>query len=353
MTLPDRSAAMRWAGLAGITALASALLARVGVPSAALFAGLFVATALALLGWAPEGVPRWSTLAAQAVLGVLIGALIHASTLRALSAHALPIVLVTGATLLVSVGAGLLMGLRRDVDPMTGALALTSGGASAIVALAAEFGADIRMVAVVQYVRVGFVTAIMPLVVAAFFHAGGHPAAGAPHHAGLPGLALVAIAAPVGLVIARLTRLPAGPLLAPLCVGAAITLSGWTHNATVPFPIVDIAYAVIGWQAGVRFTRGRIAEIGRALPTAMLLILVVNLICAGLGILLARMTGASDFDGYLATVPGGIYAALAMAIASRTDVTFVLSVHVLRVVLMMFAMPLVARVLRRRSAISA
>ena len=349
MRVPRNAAAWRWVLLAFATVALSLLLARVGVPSAALFAALFVATALALGGLAPEGVPRSATLGAQAVLGVVIGALVRASTLRALAAHAVPVVIVTFITLLVSIGAGLLMGLRRDVDATTGALALTTGGASAIVALAAELGADIRMVAVVQYLRVGFVTATMPLVAAFVFHAGGHPAAAAPRPAGLAGLSLVAIAAPAGLVLARLTRMPAGPLLAPLIVAAAITLTGRTGGASVPFPIVDLAYAVIGWQAGVRFTRGRIAEIGRALPTALALILLVNVICAGLGVLLAHLAGASDFDGYLATLPGGIYAALAMAIAARTDVTFVLAVHVLRVVLVMFTMPLFARLLRRRA----
>lgn len=346
MMVPRRAAAWRWALLAGAT------LARLGVPSAALFAALFVATALALAGRAPDFVPRGATLAAQAVLGVVIGALVSGPTLRALAAHAIPVVLVTFATLLVSIGAGLLMGLRRDVDATTGALALTTGGASAIVALAAELGADIRMVAVVQYLRVGLVTAIMPLVAALVFHVGGHPAAGHVSHAGLQGLVLVALAAPLGLLLARLTRMPAGPLLGPLIVAAAITLTGRTGDAGVPAPIVDLAYAAIGWQAGVRFTRARLAEIGRALPTALALILLVNAICAGLGALLAALAGATPFEGYLATLPGGIYAALAMAIAARTDVTFVLAVHVLRVLLVMFTMPIFARLLRRRAGAS-
>ncbi|CAG4911352.1 unnamed protein product [Acidocella sp. C78] len=374
MMVPRRAAAWRWTALAGATVAAALPLARLGVPSAALFAALFVATALALAGRAPDFVPRGATLAAQAVLGVVIGALVSGPTLRALAAHAIPVVLVTFATLLVSIGAGLLMGLRRDVDATTGALALTTGGASAIVALAAELGADIRMVAVVQYLRVGLVTAIMPLVAALVFHVGGHPAAdhllhvgghpaadhllhvrghaGAGHvsHAGLQGLVLVALAAPLGLLLARLTRMPAGPLLGPLIVAAAITLTGRTGDAGVPAPIVDLAYAAIGWQAGVRFTRARLAEIGRALPTALGLILLVNAICAGLGALLANLAGATPFEGYLATLPGGIYAALAMAIAARTDVTFVLAVHVLRVLLVMFTMPLFARLLRRRAA---
>lgn len=350
MIRPRRNPALRWFLLGVATAVLSILLDSLDVPSAPLFAALFIATIFALAGFAPESVPRKATLAAQAVLGVLIGALVQPATIRGLAAHAVPVVLVTVVTLMVSIGAGLLIGLRRDVDATTGALALTTGGASAIVALAADLGADIRMVAVIQYLRVGFVTATMPLVAAFIFHSGVHPGAGPPRAAGFVGLALVAFAAPIGLLLARLTSLPAGPLLGPLSISAAITLAGWTHGATVPGALVDLAYVVIGWQAGVRFTRGRLAEIGRVLPTAIALILLVNIICAGLGVVLADLAGASDFEGYLATVPGGIYAALAMAVASRADVTFVLAVHVLRVVLMMFAMPVIARLFHRRMA---
>ena len=74
----------------------------------------------------------------------------------------------------------------------------------------------------------------------------------------------------------------------------------------------------------------------------------VALTCAGLGVLLAAVTGASALDGYLATTPGGVYAVLATATGSGADATFVLSVQVLRLFVMLLSAPLVARVLRRR-----
>lgn len=109
-------------------------------------------------------------------------------------------------------------------------------------------------------------------------------------------------------------------------------MTGITKNGIVPTPLIDTSYPLIGWQAGVRFTMAQLRQIGRRLPLATLLIVLVNLICAALGYLLAHLTGASDYDGYLATVPGGIYAALAVPISSRTDVTFVLAVDVLPVI---------------------
>jgi membrane AbrB-like protein len=342
----------RWFVLIAVTLLATIGLAVLHIPSAALFAGLFIATILALYGYAPDSVNPKLVIAAQSVLGTMIGMLVELSTLRALGGHIVAVLIVTTATLLVSIAAGLLLSLRRDVDPITGALALTTGGASAIVSLAAQFGGDDRMVAIVQYLRVGIVTASMPLIVALAFHPPHHIAA-AHHVAHAPwfiGLAILIAAAVIGLTLARITRLPAGTLLGPMIIAGAITLSGIAPGAIVPLPLIDLAYALIGWQAGLKFTFARLKQVGRALPAALTLIILVNLICAGLGILLAHLTGVSEYDGYLATVPGGIYAALALAISSRTDVTFVLAVHVLRVVMLMFAMPLFVRLLRRFAA---
>ena len=105
---------------------------------------------------------------------------------------------------------------------------------------------------------------------------------------------------------------------------------------------------MIGLQVGLSFTRASLRTIGRALPLALAVIVGLIVVCAGLGALLAAVTGASALDGYLATTPGGLYAVLATATGSGADATFVLAVQVLRLFVMLLSAPLLARVLRRR-----
>ena len=100
---------------------------------------------------------------------------------------------------------------------------------------------------------------------------------------------------------------------------------------------------MIGWQAGVRFTRESLRVVAGLLPAAVALIAAVVAACAALGALLARLTGATPLEGYLTTTPGGIYAVLATAISSGVDVAFVVAVQVLRVVVMLLAAPAIAR----------
>ncbi|GAA4555364.1 AbrB family transcriptional regulator [Pseudonocardia xishanensis] len=341
----------RWALLVVLTVGVTALLQLFGVPSPALFAGLAVGTVLALVGVAPERVAKPVTAGGQAVIGVVIGILARPDTLSAVAADWLPVLLVSLGTLVVSMAAGLLLGLQRGVSPLTGMLALTAGGASGLVAVTRELGGDERIVSVIQYLRVGMVTATMPIVATAVFgaaHVGvgsGAQPASAPWYLGL---LLVAVCSLVGVPVAARLHVPAGALLGPMIVALALSLGGLTFGATVPEPLVDVAYAVIGWQAGLRFTRAALRTVLRVLPAATALILAIVAACAGLGLVLSRATDASLLDGYLATTPGGVYAVLATAISSGGDVTFVVAVQVLRVILMLLVAPFLARLVGRR-----
>ena len=305
------------------------------------------------------GHPQWcrprATAGAQSVIGVVIGLLADPSTLSGVARDWLPVLLVGLATLLVSMGAGLLLGLRDGVSPVTGMLALTAGGASGLVAVTREIGGDDRVVAVVQYLRVGVVTATMPVVAAVAFDTtasfGLTTGGAAPQHAQAApwyvGLAFVAVCCAVGIPLARLARIPAGALLGPMVVALGLSLAGLTFGAVPPVVLVELAYAVIGWQAGVRFTRESLRAVVGVLVPATALIVAVIALCAGLGVLLSHLTGATLLEGYLATTPGGVYAVLATAISADTDVTFVVAVQVLRVLVMLLVAPLLARLVGR------
>ena len=154
----------------------------------------------------------------------------------------------------------------------------------------------------------------------------------------------------IGLPLARLLRVPAGGLLGPMTVALVLTLAGVTGAARPPGLLVELAFAVIGWQAGVRFTRESLRVVAGLLPAATALIAAVVVGCAALGAVLARLTGVTPLEAYLATTPGGIYAVVATAVSSGVDVAFVVAVQVLRVVMMLLVAPPVARLMARRRA---
>jgi len=338
---------MRWVLLVLVTVGVTVPLDLLGVPSAALFAALLVGVALAIARLAPTAVPRRAGLAAQGVLGVYIGTMVHSDALGALGSDWPVVLALSVVTLLLSVVAGALLGLRRDVSALTGSLALVAGGASGLVAIARELGGDDRIVAVVQYLRVAVITAAMPVVVTLVFHAE-RSAATAPAtdlHAApwYVSLAMLAALALVGSVAGRLIRLPGAGLLGPMALTIVFELTGLSFGLAVPDLLVTVSYMLIGWQAGVAFTRESLRAIERLLPAALGLIILLNVATAGLGVVLAKLTGVSMLDGYLATSPGGIYAVLATAVETGSNVTFIIAVQVVRILLMLFAAPMMAR----------
>lgn len=331
-----------------LAAALSELLAAAGAPTPTLFGPLLAAAALALRGAPASPPPAALVTGSQAVIGVTVGAYVNVSTLATVASNWLPVAGVCFTTLVMSVLAGLLLGRRSDIDRATASFCMIAGGASGLTAISRQLGADERLVAVVQYLRVLLVVVITPLAARILFAAGDRPAEGRGAHVTYgsgASLAFLLGCAAAGLILVRLVRLPAGSLLGPMLISAGVTLAGVGYGGTLRALAQDLAFAVIGAQIGLRFSRSSLRVAGRILPAAAVLIVVVMAGCAALGALLASVTGTTALDGYLATTPGGLYVVLATSTSSHADTTFVVSVQVLRLVMMLLLAPLLARVL--------
>jgi len=344
----SRSPGAATVALVVLAAALSELFAAAGAPTPTLFGPLVAAAALALRGataWPPPGA---LVTGSQAVIGVTVGAYVNVSTLATVASNWLPVAGVCLTTLAMSVLAGLLLGRRGDIDRATASFCMIAGGASGLTAISRQLGADERLVAVVQYLRVLLVVLITPLAARILFAARDRPTGGRGAHASYgAGASLLFLlgCAVAGLILVRLVRLPAGSLLGPMLVSAGATLAGLGYGGTLRALAQDLAFAVVGAQIGLRFSRSSLRVAGRLLPAAALLISVVMAGCAALGALLASVTGTSPLDGYLATTPGGLYVVLATSTSTHSDTTFVVSVQVLRLVMMLLLAPVLARVL--------
>jgi membrane AbrB-like protein len=338
-----------WALVAAGVALASTGLGAVGLSDPTLFAALLVGLVVALV--VPRRAPRVpvpARVVAQGAIGVLTGALVQPSTLASLADDWWTVLLVVLATLLLSVLAGVLLARHRDVDVVTGSFAMVAGGASGITVMARELGADQRMVAVVQYLRVLLILLAMPAVAAALPQGSADASAAAVPDPG-PGADVLFTAVVVGLgaLLQRRLPLPAGALLWPMLIATGASATGLSHGAGVPDALLVLAYAAIGLGVGLSFTRSSLRAVGRALPLAVGLIVALVVATAAISIPLLRLTGASTLDAYLASTPGGLYAVLATAVSSGADTTLVLAVQVLRLLVMVLVAPLLATALRR------
>lgn len=351
--------ALTWVGTVVAVVTLSVALTAVGLEAAPLFAALAVGLVVALVHRGPAlHLPRVVDATGQALLGVLIGALAQPSTLSALRQDWWAVVLVVVSTLGLSFAGAAVLARHRSVDAVTATFALVAGGASGVTAMSAELGADRRVVAVVQYLRVLVVVVSLPLVAALLPVGDGAGGAGGGVGAASPGttgaawpldLAFAAGCVLAGLALARWVRIPAATLLWPLGVSVALSVTGLSHGAVVPVPLVDVAYAVIGLGVGLTFTRASVGAVARVLPLATAVLVGLLVAVAAVSVPLLRAVGFSTLDAYLASTPGGLSAVLAVAASRGSDTTLVLAVQVLRLLVVVLTAPLVATVLRRRA----
>lgn len=108
--------------------------------------------------------PRCTFLGAQAILGCMIAQNLTGSILTTLTAHWPMVIIILLATLISSAVIGWLLVRYSNLPGNTGAWGSSPGGAAAMVAMAQEYGADIRLVAFMQYLRVLLVVGAAALV---------------------------------------------------------------------------------------------------------------------------------------------------------------------------------------------
>ncbi len=341
---------LRWGALVALSLLFIAGLEALRIPAALLLAPMAAAILLAASG-AKLRIPRPAFLAAQAVVGCMIAGSINPAILSTVAAHWLPLF----AIILAVIGASSLLGwtlARWQVLPGSAAVWGSSpGAASAMTLMAAAHGADIRLVAFMQYLRVVFVALAATLVARVAVDPQAPMAAAIDWFPTVSarGLAETLALAGLGGLAGRLLRIPAGSLLVPLVVGAVLHGTGLVAIELPPWLLAP-SYMAIGWNIGLGFTPTILRHAARALPRLVVAILVQIATCAGLATLLTLYLGIDPLTAYLATSPGGADSVAIIAASSHVDIAFIMAMQTSRLFLVILISPALARFIVRRLA---
>nr|WP_315292515.1 AbrB family transcriptional regulator [Serratia proteamaculans] len=313
------------------------------IPAALLLGPMIVGVAMGLLG-ATVRIPGNLFVAAQAVLGCMIAQSLSPAILTPLLDDWPLVLLVLIATLLASGISGWCLVRFSSLPGPTGAWGSSPGGASAMVAMAGDFGADVRLVAFMQYLRVLFVATAAAMVARiGLGDEAGHGSAALEWFPSLdwrfPATLGVAI---VGAWLGPRLRIPSGALLLPMIIGAALHSSG-TMALQVPEWLLAMAYTLIGWSVGLRFTRPIFLLALRTLPQMVVSIVALMLFCGLLAWMLTHFLPVDLMTAYLATSPGGLDTVAIIAAGSRVDMSFVMAMQTLRLFTILLTGPAMAR----------
>jgi hypothetical protein len=218
-----------------------------------------------------------------------------------------------------------------------------------MTAMSADHGADPRIVAFMQYLRVTLVVLSASAVSRLLLPGGSHPLPNVAHSlSASDAVALLetfAVAA-VGAAGALRLKAPAGALLGPMVLGAVLHGTGLVRIA-VPAPVLDAAYLAIGLAIGLLYTRATVRYALRVLPQLVASTLVLIVLCCASAALLVATVHADALTAYLATTPGGLDSVTVIALGSGANVPLVLAVQALRVFVVILSGPAVAKLIAR------
>lgn len=322
------------------------LFAVLGLPLPWMLGALSATIALAMAGVRLQ-VPERIRPPVIAVVGVMLGAgfkpgILQQAAQWTWSLAALALYLVLAALIAVPF-------YRRvaGFDVATAYFAAMPGGIVEMMTMGRAMGADERRVILAHAARI-----VVAVAAIAFwfrlvqgYEVSGNPG-GTPLLRMAPrDIAILVACGVAGALGATRLRLPAGALLGPMLLSGGVHLAGWTSSAP-PGGLVVAAQVVLGTVMGCRFAGVSPREVGRALvlsaaATGMALALALVFAAA-----LHLAMGLRADQVLLAYAPGGLSEMSLVALATGAEVAFVALHHVVRIVLVIVAAPLVFRLMR-------
>ena len=342
-----RLLARRWAALLALSLLLAGLLELMGLPAALFLGPLAAAIVLATKGMA-VGVSWRAFVGAQGVVGVMIASNLPRSIFVEIAADWPIFLLGTLSTLIAAGVLGWLLTRSRVLPGTTAIWGSSPGAATAMVLMSESYGADLRLVALMQYTRVACCAVVAALVARLLGTPAVAHAAAVTEAWSWPGLAGTLGIAIAGAALGAWLRLPGGALLLPMALGMAAKFTD-SLVLVLPWPLLVAAYAVLGWGIGMRFTREVLAHATRAFPQVIASILALIAVCGGFAGLLVLLADVDPVTAYLAASPGGADSVSIIAAATQVDLPFVVAMQVARFLVVLVTGPAVARLLSRHS----
>lgn len=220
-------------------------------------------------------------------------------------------------------------------DRATAFYAGAPGGLIDSIIAGEQAGADVRILAVQQFLRIIVVVAGLPVALSLWY---GHPVGSSAgisfsdHAVGLEHLPEVFGAALVGLVVFRRLHLPASQLIGPMICAAILTLSGL---AVIEAPqwVISGCQVVIGTSLGTRFIGVEWARLLRATWLSMLSVTSMLAIGLSMSFAVAPLTGLDLDVLFISFAPGGVTEMALVALSLNANPAVVTLHHLYRIIL--------------------
>ncbi|WGV14638.1 AbrB family transcriptional regulator [Fuscovulum ytuae] len=310
------------------------------LPLALLLGSLCVTGVIAAAGWRPFGrgitLPMKLRSAFVPVIGVAIGGAFTPEVLGQAGAwwpSLLALLLFLPLAHAIGFAVYRLGGLPR-LESFFGAV---PGGLIETVQMGEEAGGDVRLMTVLQFLRLILTILFVPLIFmgltgGAVGSASGAQLPAAAVHLTVYEVAVLLAAGVLGVSVGRRLRLPAAIMTGPILFSAVAHAVGLVHGVP-PAWLVGVTQVVVGCGLGARFVGADAAMLWRAARLAVVNAVLALGLAYGFAMLLADWVREPVAAVFLAFAPGGLAEMSLIALSLQMSVVYVTVHHVARIVL--------------------
>ncbi len=314
-----------------------------GVPAGYL-SGSVLAVAVAALAGRPMLVPGALARLIFIIIGISLGAVVTPAMLHGMASYPFSLAVLLVAMACIGSGGAFYLRTVHGWSKLEAQLASSPGAMSQVLILAAELGADLRPIAIVQSIRVVIIAVGLPTGLSLFGFAGhfSRPPVGPLTFAVADELAILVVASAVGALVAQWLRVPGGLLFGAMLMSAMLHGTGLIHAILPPW-VANAAALALGAVIGARFANMPMRMMMNMMGAAFGSFAVAVAIAAVFGALLVETLSLRVAEVMIAFAPGSVDAMMLLALALNLDPVYVGTHHIMRIIFVSLTMPFVAR----------
>jgi uncharacterized protein len=335
--IPSRTQTLNVLETLALGAAGGALFLWANLPGG-LISGAMIAVGVAAIAGRPLAMPPILAQTVLVLLGISLGSLVSRQLLQHMGTYPLTIALLALATFCSTFGSSVYLQRIHGWDQTSAFLAGSPGALSQITILAAEKGADVPAIAVVQTMRVIILTAALPMLLTLTGIAPSSPPIAAAAIASPLELAELLAAAVAVALLLRLIKFPASWMFGAM-IGSSVLHGTGLIEGGLPPGVRAAALVGIGALIGTRFarmtTKTLLSHVNAALGSFAIAIFISAIFVA----VIALTTHVRFSDIIVAFAPGAMDAMLALALTLHIDPIFVGAHHLSRFVFVTIATP--------------
>lgn len=331
-----------------LAAAGAALFLMLRLPLPLLLGPMLACLIAALLGAPLRGAGNFSTFM-RTFLGVAVGASITPQVLGQLPDLAASLVVVPAFILVIALVGYPLFRRVFGFDHPTAWYAAMPGGLQDMLVFGEEAGGDVRALSLIHATRVLVIVTVAPLLMHMFWNVDLTQPPGLSIRATDPvEIVLMVASGFLGWKLAERAGLFGASILGPMILTAVLSLSGLIQHRP-PAEMIQAAQFFIGIAVGVKY----VGITGRELRIDVTAGLVYAVILAAISLvfieIIMALGLAPALDAFLAYLPGGQAEMVIIAIIAGADLAYVVSHHLLRIILVITLSPLVSKLIERRT----